>query len=180
MNNENTIKQELVKKEKTLRGGVPINKATKQAKRAKYDGRSSMPEYKIWKGMISRCNCPTNSGYYKYGGRGIKVCSRWQGIDGFYNFIKDMGTRKQDESIDRIDVDGNYEPSNCRWADNTTQANNKRSTIYITAFGKTQSLQQWSDETGINRKTILWRIKKGWATNIALTEIHERGYNGSK
>lgn len=155
-------------------------KATEQAKRAKYNGRSSTPEYKIWKGMINRCNCPSNSGYYKYGGRGIRVCDRWQGADGFNNFSKDMGARKQDESIDRINVNGNYEPSNCRWADKNTQANNKRNTIYITAFGKTQSLQQWSNETGINRKTILWRLRKGWAMSRALTEIHERGYNGNE
>lgn len=154
--------------------------ATKQAKRAKYNGRSSTPEYKIWKGMISRCNCQTNSGYYKYGGRGIKVCDRWQGVDGFNNFIKDMGARKHGESIDRINVDGDYEPSNCRWANKDTQSNNKRNTIRISAFGKTKSLQQWSNETGINRKTILWRIKNGWGISRALTEIHERGYNGNE
>lgn len=156
------------------------NRATKQAKRAKYNGRSSTPEYKIWKGMISRCNCPTNSAYYKYGGRGIKVCDRWQGINGFNSFITDMGARKHGESIDRINVDGDYEPANCRWVDKDTQANNKRNTVRISAFGKTQSLQQWSNETGINRKTILWRIKNGWGINRALTEIHERGYNGNE
>lgn len=156
-----------------------MEKAIKQAKRAKYNGRSSTSEYKIWKGMISRCNCPTNTAYYKYGGRGIKVCDRWQGISGFSNFIKDMGKKKEGESIDRINVNGNYEPSNCRWANKNTQANNKRNTIFITAFGKTQSLQQWSNENGINRKTILWRLENGWSKDRALTEINERGYNGN-
>ncbi len=152
--------------------------ATAQGIRAKYDGRSSLPEYKIWKGMVSRCYCKTDSAYKKYGGRGITVCDRWRGINGFSNFLLDMGAKKDGESIDRIDVNGNYSPSNCRWADIETQSNNKRNSVLLSAFGKKQSLSQWSRETGVHRKTIKWRLANGWETSRALSEKHQRGFNG--
>ena len=89
-----------------------------KCKNAKY------PEYWVWVAMRSRCNCPTCNAYKHYGGRGIKVCKRW---DSFENFIKDMGFRPSDNhSIDRIDVNGDYEPNNCRWATQLTQVLNRR------------------------------------------------------
>jgi hypothetical protein len=81
------------------------------------------PEYRSWCAMLSRCTNPNFHKYQAYGGVGVTVCDRWHN---FENFLSDMGPRPQGTSIDRIDPWGNYEPSNCRWADAITQANNKR------------------------------------------------------
>lgn len=84
-------------------------------------------EYYSYGHMVQRCLNHKCKDYKDYGGRGVKVCDRWLGPDGFTNFMEDMGKRPKDGySLDRIDVDGDYEPSNCRWANDWTQANNKR------------------------------------------------------
>lgn len=79
--------------------------------------------YRSWTSMKRRCNAPNNQNYRYYGARGIKVCARWTV---FENFLKDMGERPDDTSLDRKDSNGNYEPENCRWANSATQAKNKR------------------------------------------------------
>jgi hypothetical protein len=80
-------------------------------------------EYMSWAAMLARCNNPNNPAYYRYGGRGIRVCKRWQRYE---NFLADMGRRPQGLSLDRINNDGDYKPSNCQWATRKQQANNRR------------------------------------------------------
>ena len=87
-------------------------------------GRRS-PTYMTWQSMLLRCNHPATTSFNRYGGRGICVCDRWSGDGGFDNFLTDMGVRPAGHTLDRIDVDGNYELSNCRWADWPTQVANR-------------------------------------------------------
>ena len=89
-------------------------------------GCAGTQTYQIWEAMNQRCNNKNSSSYKNYGGRGIKVCDRWSGVDGYSNFLKDMGERPDKLSLDRKDVNGNYEPDNCRWADSSLQGFNTR------------------------------------------------------
>ena len=109
--------------------------------------------------MRARCRNPNDTSFRDYGGRGIRVCDRWED---FASFFEDMGERPEGMTIDRIDVNGHYEPGNCRWADDITQANNKRSNVRITRDGVSKTLQEWADATGIKRETIRWRLRQGW------------------
>lgn len=101
-----------------LRGPTSANSSHSHAAR-----RAPSKTYNSWRGMVERCTNPNHIAFKNYGGRGILVCERWALFD---NFLADMGERPAGTSIDRINVDGNYEPSNCRWATNVEQQNNKR------------------------------------------------------
>lgn len=119
-------------------------------------------EYNSWTNMKYRCYNPNNPSYDKYGGRGIKVCDRWLGRQGFVNFYKDMGTRPHNTTLDRINNNGDYEPNNCRWADRKTQQNNHRRCREFTVNNITLNVTQWSELTGINKNTLTKRLNKGW------------------
>jgi len=132
------------------------------------------PTYRVWQAMRRRCNYLKNIQYNDYGGRGIKVCERW---NKFENFLEDMGERPEGMSIDRIDVNGNYEPSNCRWATPIDQGNNKRNNVYITINNKTQTIPQWARDVAINVMVLWSRINlMKWEPERAITEP-TRSYN---
>lgn len=119
-------------------------------------GRSYSPIYRSWASMKQRCINPLTPAYKNYGGRGISICERWLL---FENFLTDMGERPRGYWLDRIDVDGNYELKNCRWATATEQARNRRTTVRLEFQGKTQSIADWADELGINYETLYQRIR---------------------
>ncbi len=87
------------------------------------------PTYQSWMAMHLRCTNPNSNNWENYGGRGIKICERWQGEHGFENFLADMGERPDGLTIDRIEVNGNYEPGNCKWATRAEQRKNQRRTV---------------------------------------------------
>jgi hypothetical protein len=125
--------------------------------------------YATWQRMIRRCCSQKDKRWKDYGGRGISVCDRW--ADSFENFLKDMGEAPDGHSIDRIDNNGNYEPSNCRWATNKEQTRNKRTNVLITYQGRTQCVAAWAEEWGINRATLGDRLKAGWSVDKAFASV---------
>jgi hypothetical protein len=130
-------------------------------------GMTKTPTFKSWESMKQRCLNQKAPDYHSYGGRGIKVHEAWR--DSFPQFLADMGERPEGTTLDRIDVDGDYEPSNCRWATLKTQQRNRRVTSAITHNGATRSLAEWAELTGVPSKILGWRIKVGWDTASALT-----------
>jgi hypothetical protein len=139
--------------------------------------RKDSSEYWIWNSMIQRCHNPRNVQYPEYGGRGILVCDEWRT---FENFYRDMGPRpSKGHSIDRIDNDAGYSPSNCRWATRQEQNLNKRDSRRLTANGVTKCLQEWARDLGCSHATILHRIKAGWTEEEAVTKQARKGnYRG--
>lgn len=131
-------------------------------------GKTLTPIYKVWMNMRARCKYPTSNGYKNYGGRGIKVCDRWQE---FQNFLEDMCDKTSEGlTLDRIDNDGDYEPSNCRWATIEEQAINKRSTIFVELNGQQVKLQELSEQTGIDYHKLHNRIfRYGMAVERAIS-----------
>ncbi len=130
-------------------------------------GMTDSPTHKSWHSMIDRCTLPSHKSYNSYGGRGIVVCDRWRK---FENFFADMGKRPFGKTLDRIDVNGNYELVNCRWATHREQSENRRPKQCITHNGETLTIAKWSTITGLSPQLIRWRIKSGWLPDVALTK----------
>lgn len=120
-------------------------------------GKTKSRVYVIWKGMRRRCEKPQALEFKNYGGRGISVCERWKR---FENFLADMGEPEEGLTIERINNDGNYEPSNCKWASYADQLNNRRNNRFVDAYGKRQTLSQWSKELKIPLSTIRNRLDR--------------------
>lgn len=141
----------------------------------KTHGMTGTRVHRIWKAMNSRCNNPNFPAYKNYGGRGIAVCDRWKGNRGFINFVADMGEPQEKDTIERIDVNGNYEPSNCRWANRKEQNRNRRNNVTLKYNGETKSLAEWAEITGFPYGTLYRRINEGWsAKDILETSTAER------
>lgn len=117
--------------------------------------------YRCWQAMKTRCGNPKAKGYENYGGRGIKICDEWE--NSFEEFAKWAMANQYTKykTLDRIDNNGDYQPSNCRWATKKEQANNQRSNRFLAINGVTMNLQQWADKTGVPRSTIQWRADHG-------------------
>jgi hypothetical protein len=127
-------------------------------------GKSKTIVYSKWKAMMNRCYRPTNENYPRYGGRGIEVCKRWHT---FMNFYTDMGDPPKGLTLERKDVNGSYEPSNCKWATQAEQARNKTNNTVITINGKTQILAEWVRELGLDKGRVNNRLQAGWSVDDA-------------
>lgn len=159
-----------------LRGGLTKSCGCLRAEHAAEVGRSGGPNFRhgrtgtrthrIWSSMIQRCSDPRHKSYPAYGGRGVIVCDRWKT---FENFLEDMGEAPDALTLDRINVDIGYEPSNCRWATWEQQANNKRRSVLLEAFGENLSLNQWSRRVGLSKASLMYRLARGMTIEEALT-----------
>lgn len=130
-------------------------------------GKKDHVLYSTWSTMLYRCENPKYKRYKDYGGRGITVCERWHDIN---NFIEDMGPKPTSKhQLDRIDVNGNYEPGNCRWATVKENMRNTRANRYISYEGKTLSLVEWAEITGLDSRLIARRLDDGWTIHEALS-----------
>lgn len=118
------------------------------------------PWYGSYRAMMDRCYNKKVVNYSRYGGRGIKVCEEWFDIESFAIWCESSNYEKG-LTIDRIDPNGNYEPNNCRWATKKEQANNRRNTPKATIDGITKTLAEWSEFSGVNRKTLYNRYYDG-------------------
>lgn len=141
-------------------------------------GMSKTRIYNIWQRIKQRCYNTKDASYSNYGGRGIIMCDEWK--NDFMSFcewaIKNGYSAKL--TIDRIDVDGNYEPSNCRWADKDTQENNKRSNVSITYNGETMNISQWAKKLGLPVNILLNRRRLGWNNEKILSEPYHKDRKG--
>ena len=136
---------------------------TKHGHSGKKGGQS--PTYKTWAAMKRRCSDKNHRSKASYYDKGITVCERWKD---FKNFLADMGERPEGSTIDRIDGNGNYEPSNCRWSTPKEQANNMKTNHYIERDGLRLTVSQWAEKLGIKDGTIRARLSRGWSDERAL------------
>jgi len=127
----------------------------------------SQKAYPSWRKMKDRCFNPNDTHYDRYGGRGIGVCDKWLSYEGF---MEDMGAGyKKGLTLDRIDNNGDYEPSNCRWATRKEQANNRRNNILFTWDGMKKTMTGWAEHLGVSQSTLSQRYYVyGWSLDKTL------------
>ena len=140
-------------------------------------GASNRRLYCTWKNMLDRANNPKNHAYKLYGGRGIHVCSEWESFDKFVEWSLSHGYREY-LTIDRIDNDGGYEPTNCRWVTHKEQSRNRSTNFFIEFRGEVLCLIDASKKYKIHKNTLRARLKRGWPIERALLEpVHEESRN---
>ena len=147
----------------------------REAKPKNPNKMSGTPLYKVWDGMKYRCYSPNAPQYHNYGSRGITMCDEWHKS---YRAFRDWAISNGYQpglSLDRIDNDGNYEPSNCRWTDSVEQGRNRRTNIIIEYKGEKKTVAEWAEYTGLYYTTILERYRKGW-TPEEIIETPKRVY----
>lgn len=127
----------------------------------------TLPWYGSYKSMMDRCYRKKAKNYPLYGGRGITVCDEWHNIENFEKWANESGF-EVGFTLERIDVNGNYCPENCRWATMKEQTNNRRNTVRIEYNGESHTISEWADIFGINRSTLNNRIYRGWSIEKAL------------
>ena len=147
----------------------------KQDKRIKH-GKTGTRLFNIWQNIRSRCLCTTNPYFQYYGGKGIKICDEWKDdFNSFYDWAMRNGY-EENLTIERIDVNGNYKPSNCKWATWVEQSLNKNDTHFLEYKGVKKPLTVWAREKGINPSTLLYRLKRGWIVEKSLeTKVANNG-----
>lgn len=152
-----------------------IQKAMRDAGNHKSHGMTKSRLYYEWCNMKSRCDNQGNIMFKNYGGRGIKYCDAWKKFEGFRDWALNHGYNDT-LTLERLDVNKNYEPDNCEWIPIEKQYLNRTDSHFLTAFGKTQTIKEWADETGLKYDTIHARIKYyGWSIEDALSvKPHEK------
>jgi hypothetical protein len=152
-----------------LRNGATVSCGC-QSRKGAPRGRISSPLYVVWRGMLRRCERPHAPDYARYGGRGISVCAEWRSLEKFEEWAFSSGWSPE-LSIDRIDVNGNYEPGNCRWATALEQASNKRNNRFIDVAGERMTVAAAARATGLKRQTIYERLWAGKSDEEALKPL---------
>lgn len=145
---------------------VNLKAVTRHGMSSDGNGKFTRP-YSIWCGMRQRCYYRKHVRWGCYGGRGIAVCDDWMKFESFWKWAECNGYQ-DDLTLDRIDNDGNYEPSNCRWVTAKEQNNNSRNCRFIEFRGQIKTLRQWADDLGIGRSRLSYRINNGWTVEEAL------------
>ena len=133
--------------------------------------------YKSWRNLLARCSNPNDSNYKNYGGRGITVCARWLT---YSNFLEDMGVKSFNETIERLDVNGNYELSNCIWLDAGFQSRNTRNNIMVEMEGRQVCLAEACEILGLKYGTVHARIHRGWDIEKALGTTRDCRFKATK
>jgi len=152
---------------------------TEVVRKPKTHGYSRTPIYVTWTNMIARCEHESRPDFDHYGGRGIRVCPRWRGS--FECFLEDMGERPFPRaSLDRINVDGNYEPGNVRWATQKEQTRNTRRNHLLTISGVTKAISAWAEDGGVSQRTVLSRIVRGWSPEEAVNPARQTKWSRKK
>lgn len=129
--------------------------------------------YNTWKCIRQRCNNKNNPSYKNYGGRGITICNEWNDFKNFYDWALNNGY-KENLTIDRINNNKGYSPENCRWADKTTQSNNKRNNRNYTYNNETHTMGEWAKILNVNYWALRSRLDRGWDIKKALETEYKK------